>query len=102
MPVEAGEVASPGVMELRKRLSGFETEEGRLRGLGFQCVPACPACAAFSCAVGAGQQLRVQTLSWNSPNSCLEQLLPQQLPGQASVGPSLHHIPNSISNVLLS
>jgi hypothetical protein len=47
MPLEAGEAASPGVLELRKRLSGFETEEGRLHGLGFQCVPTWPACAAF-------------------------------------------------------
>ena len=47
MPVEAGEASSTGVLELRKRLKGFETEEGRMLGLGFQCVPACPACAAF-------------------------------------------------------
>jgi hypothetical protein len=39
MPVEAGEAVSPAVDVLRSRLSGFETEEGRLRGLGFRCAP---------------------------------------------------------------
>jgi hypothetical protein len=36
MPVEQGEAASPAVMALRQRLSGFETEHGRLSGLDFQ------------------------------------------------------------------
>jgi len=43
MPVEAGDTTSKaalsaGVLELRKRLVGFETEHGRLNGLSYQCV----------------------------------------------------------------
>lgn len=38
MPVEAGDTTSQAVLELRKRLGGFETEHGRLNGLSYQCV----------------------------------------------------------------
>jgi len=38
MPVESGAAASPSVLALRERLSGFETERGRLSGLDFRCA----------------------------------------------------------------
>jgi len=36
MPVEAGEATSEGIRKLRERLGGFETEDGRIKGLNFR------------------------------------------------------------------